>query len=172
MKTFWLRMWYWREWGGFSSVRSRMPAGRCAMRSIALSMAESSSVGVRREHSALAEPLPNGQLAAAGGAVTGGAEGLVDGVGVEGELLPPQRSAKATARTQAAPRRTSENILPATLSRAPESTPLRPSPLPERCLLTGTRSGKLEGGRVFGKAGQCLGVISRLSEPDCCFWRR
>src|SRR5262245_8558054 len=109
MKAFWLTMWYWREWGGFSSVRSRMPAGCWAMRSIAESMAESSSVGVRREHSALAEPGPNGQVAAAGGVVTGGAGGVVDGVGVEGDRPPPQRRAKATARTSAPRRRTAEN---------------------------------------------------------------
>ena len=77
MKAFWLTMRYWPEPRGFSAVRSRIPAGRCATRSIAVSMAGSSSVGVRREHSVSAEPLPNGQLAAAGGVgpARGGAVG-------------------------------------------------------------------------------------------------
>ena len=135
MKAFWLRMWYWREPRGFSSVRSRIPVGRCATRSIALSMDESSSVGVRREHSVLAEPLPNGQLAAAGGVVRGGAGGLVDGVGVEGERPSPQRSAKATARMHTPTR------LPAVLDcpRAPRARDPRNSGSPT-CPLPATLS--------------------------------
>src|SRR5262245_43949884 len=125
MKAFWSRMRYWPEPRGFWSLRSRMPAGRRATRSIAVLRVESSSVGVRREQSTLAEPLPNGQLEAAGGIVRGGpACGLVDGVGVEGEPPCPQRSARTIARTHALPARDPRNArsppcpLPATLSRA------------------------------------------------------